>query len=59
MLDIDLFASRLNAQLPNYNYWPPDPGSSAVNAFSIPWQSHMFYAFPPFSLIPRCVQKIF
>ena len=58
MLDTDLFASRLNAQLPSYVSWHPDPGCSAVNAFSIPWQSHIFYAFSPFSLIPRCVQKI-
>ena len=58
MLDIDLFASRLNAQLPNYVSWQPDPGCSAVNAFSMSWHPKMFYAFPPFSLISRCVQKI-
>ena len=37
MLDIDLFASRLNAQLPNYVSWQPDPECSAVNAFSMSW----------------------
>ena len=30
----------------------------AVNAFTIPWKFKMFYAFPPFSLVPRCTQKI-
>jgi hypothetical protein len=57
-LEIDLFASRLNAQLPNYVAWHPDPGCVAVNAFAVTWHFKMFYAFPPFSLIPRCVQKI-
>ena len=58
MLDIDLFASRLNAKLPRYVAWHPDPGCLAVNAFTIPWDFKLFYAFPPFSLIPRCIQKI-
>ena len=58
MLEIDLFASRLNAQLPTYVAWQPDPGCVAVNAFTLPWDFKMFYAFPPFSLIPRCIQKI-
>lgn len=57
-LEIDLFASRLNAQLPNYVAWQPDPGCVAVDAFTIPWDTKIFYAFPPFSQIPRCVQKI-
>jgi hypothetical protein len=57
-LEIDLFASRLNAQLPNYVAWQPDPECVAVNAFTISWKCKMFYAFPPFSLIPRCIQKI-
>jgi hypothetical protein len=29
-----------------------------VDAFSINWHSSHFYAFPPFSLIGRCLQKI-
>ena len=55
--DIDLFASRLNAQLPCYVSWKPDPGASHTDAFTIPWTDY-FYAFPPFSIILRCVQKI-
>ena len=55
---IDLFASRLNAQLPCYASWKPDPNASYVGALSISWERKFFYVFPPFSLIPRCLQKI-
>lgn len=54
---IDLFASRLNAQVPCYVSWKPNPEATYVDAFSISWENHFFYAFPPFSLIPRCLQK--
>jgi hypothetical protein len=47
--DIDLFASRLNAQLQDYH---------ANHAFSITWSCSYFYAFPPFCLVSRCAQKI-
>jgi len=32
--DIDLFASRLNHQLPSYIAWHPDPGAVAIDAFT-------------------------
>ena len=57
-LNIDLFASRLNNQLDAYCSWKPDPGCTYVDAFSINWSNFNFFAFPPFSLIPKCVQKI-
>jgi len=57
-LNIDLFASRLNDQLDVYYSWKPDPGCTYVDAFSIDWGNFNFFAFPPFSLIPRCVQNI-
>ena len=57
-LDIDLFASRLNNKLPAYCSWKPDPGCAYVDAFTINWNSLNFFAFPPFSMIPKCVQKI-
>jgi len=57
-LNIDLFASRLNNQLDVYCSLKPDPGCTYVDAFSIDWSNFNFFAFPPFSLIPRCVQKI-
>ena len=55
---VDLFASRLNNQLPNYVSWLPDPGAMAVDAFSLDWGPLEFYAFPPFCLIGRCLQKV-
>ena len=36
----------------------PDPQSAAIDAFSVQWSDSLSYAFPPFSLIMRCVQKI-
>ena len=56
--DVDLFASRLNTQLPTYVSWMPDPGAWAVDAFSIDWGKIRFYAFPPFCLITKCLQKV-
>ena len=55
---IDLFASRLNFKVANYVSWKPDPGATFINAFLMNWQHHYFYAFPPFSLISTCLQKI-
>jgi hypothetical protein len=55
---VDLFASRLNKQLPKYVAWLPDPGAVAIDAFTIDWGNIYFYAFPPFCLIGRCLQKV-
>ena len=55
---IDLFASKLNKQVVCYASWKPDPEASYLDAFSISWNDHLFYAFPPFSLITQCLQKI-
>lgn len=56
--DIDLFASRLNAQLPNYVAWRPDPNAQDIDAFSINWGDLYGYAFPPFSLMGRLLRKL-
>ena len=48
----------LNAQLPRYVSCNPDPHATFVDAFSIPWTGEYFYAFPPFSLIHKCLKKI-
>ena len=37
--EIDLFASRLNAQLPCYASWKPDPGASFTDALQMLLQS--------------------
>ena len=58
MPDVDLFASRLNHQIERYVAWEPDPMAMYIDAFSINWNIFdLFYAFPPFSLIDRCLQK--
>ena len=56
--EIDLFASRINCQFPQYVAYRPDPGAMAIDAFSIPWTWLKFYAFPPFSVITSLVKKI-
>ena len=56
--DIDLFVSRLNAQLEDYISWKPDPRARFIDAFTIDWSCFFFYAFPPFCMVSRCVQKI-
>ena len=39
--DIDLFATRLNAQLSSYVSWFPDPYALFIDAFSISWKCFM------------------
>lgn len=56
--EIDLFASRLNKQVENYVTWLPDPHAKAVDAFTLDWGKWYFYAFPPFCLVAKCIQKI-
>ena len=55
---IDLFASRLNNQRSCYVSYRADPEAHAVDAFSLSWTVLEFYAFPPFSLITRVLQKV-
>lgn len=55
---IDLFASRLNKQLNQFASWKPDSDALYVDAFSFNWHKFYFYAFPPFSLIARVLQKV-
>ena len=56
--DIDLFASSRNAKLPVYISWLLDRLAYAVDAFTVSWRDLNFYAFPPFSLLPRVLAKI-
>ena len=55
---VDLFASRLNNKLPLFFSWRPDPYSEATNAFTQPWSNLYGYAFPPFNMISRVLNKI-
>ena len=54
---IDLFASRLNKKCPVYCSWKPDPEADFVDAFSLHWGGLQAYAFPPFSLVLRVINK--
>ena len=56
--EVDMFASRLNHQLPLYVAWIPDPEAMAVDAFTQNWTEHYIYIFPSFSVIPQVLQKI-
>ena len=56
--DIDLFASRINKQLPIYVAYKPDPNAMATDAFSLKWDDKLFYLFPPLSVMTSCLQKI-
>lgn len=48
-LQVDLFASRLSNQLPQYVSWRPDPGAMACDAFSLDWSQVKGYANPPWN----------
>ena len=56
--NIILFASRINCQITPCVSYRDDPAAFAINTFQISWQYHLFYAFPPFSLITTVLQKI-
>lgn len=56
--DIDLFASRLNTQFPKFASYKPEPGSLAVDAFNLNWENLNLYAFPPFSVTSKVLQKL-
>ncbi|KAJ8949104.1 hypothetical protein NQ317_004198 [Molorchus minor] len=55
---IDLFASRINTKCAKYVSWGPDPDSWAVDALTLNWRDFKFYAFPPFILLDRVLEKI-
>lgn len=56
--EIDLFASAKNHKHSKYISYTPDRKAHAVNAFSISWNYNLHYAFPPFSVIGRTIQKM-
>lgn len=56
--EIDLFASRVNAKCIRYVSWKRDPYAYNVDAFTISWHNFFFYAFPPFAVILKVLQKI-
>ena len=55
---IDLFATRVNHQVPAFVSWRPEPGAVATDAFNVKWDFQLAYLFPPFCMIKRCLRKI-
>ena len=55
---VDLFASRLNHQLPQYIAWRLDPFSQGTDVMHHDWSQDYLYAFPLFCLISRILQKV-
>ena len=56
--DVDLFAARHNAQLKRFYSYRPDPAAEATDALAQTWKQLTPYAFPPFVLIGRFLQKL-
>ncbi|XP_067683784.1 uncharacterized protein [Haliotis asinina] len=55
---LDLFATRLNCQLPIYVSPVPDPAAWAVDALSLEWEGMDAYAFPPPAVLAQVVAKL-
>lgn len=58
LLDIDLFAFRIDFKCPVYFSWFPNPNAAGVDAFTFSWAGISLYAFPPFCLVLQVLQKI-
>ena len=58
-LQIDLFATSLNAKLPLYVSPNQDPRATAMDALSIDWnQWEKIYLFPPVNLLIKVLDKL-
>ena len=55
---IDLFATRLNNQLPTFVSPFHDPLAWAVDAMSLSWEGMLAYAFPPIPLLLKVLLKM-
>lgn len=55
---VDLFAASWNKQLIQFVSWRPQPDNWKTDALSFRWSGIMGYAFPPFGLIHRCLNRI-
>ena len=56
--NIDLFATRWNRQLPLFVSPVLDHQAYATDALSLAWDGLVAFAFPPFSLVPKVLDKI-
>ena len=56
--NIDLFASHLNFKFKPYCSFKRDPGAMQVDAFTVDWSKWLPFAYPPFSILDRCLAKL-
>ena len=56
--EIDLFGSRLSAQLPQYVSCRPDPEAVHADALTMDWAPFSGCVFPPFNLILAVLNKV-
>ena len=55
---VDLFASRLNKQLPRFVSWKPEPQAAAQDGMMFPLKGENPWCFPPEALIGRLLSRI-
>ena len=53
---IDRFASFQNAQLPRFNSRCWNPGTEAVDTFTVNWAGELNWWCPPIPLVPRMIR---
>jgi hypothetical protein len=58
VVQVDLFASHWNRQLPQFVSWLPQPQAWRVDAFSLSWKDLAGFCFPPFNLIQFVLSKL-
>ena len=56
--EVNLFATRLNDQVPQYVARYPDPGALATDAFLQDWSRWTVFIHPPIVLIPRILMQM-
>ena len=56
--NVDLFATRMNNRLPVFVSPMADPLALDVDAMSISWKGKHAYAFPPFVMLGRVLEKV-
>lgn len=57
-LEVDMFASRLTHQLPQFFSWRLDPLAAATDAFTQDWNRFWGYTNPPWCLLLATLAKI-
>ncbi|XP_022806778.1 uncharacterized protein LOC111343852 [Stylophora pistillata] len=57
-LQVDLFASRLNHQLPRYVSRHPDPVAMGIDAMMLQWNKWTSFIHAPIVMLPRILKKI-